>query len=437
MLHFTSKIKNCILDNIHNLNTSDKILVAVSGGADSVALLLVLQELQYNISAAHCNFHLRGEESIRDQQFVMQLCDRLKITCHQTDFNTADYAKQKGISIEMAARELRYDYFNELATEHGYKYIAVAHHKNDNAETVLLNLTRGTGINGLIGIKYLNNNIIRPLLCVTKSEIIDYLNMKGQDFITDSSNLVADVSRNIIRLKTLPTLQEINPNAQENICNTAYNLSQATQYLNIKLNEDIQQITYTDSKNILHINIPKLRCHTCGKFLLFNLLYPKGFVPNQIDNIWQHLEGQSGAEYQSSTHSLLRNREELLLKGQDNNEEKKDYISQFKFEYLSRTDLKEIPKDSTIACLDADKLKDKLKVRHIQRGDSFIPFGMKGKQLISDYLTNHKMNRYQKREQLVFTCGTDIVWLVGQRISNIYAITPNTNNVLIIKIKSR
>ena len=207
---------------------TDKVIIALSGGADSVALLCLLQTLGYNCEAAHCNFHLRGKESDRDEAFVCQLCAKRQVPLHIVHFNTVRTAEERHISIEMAARELRYEWFEEIRRKSGANVIAVAHHRDDSVETLLLNLIRGTGINGLRGIRPKNGHIVRPLLCLDRKEIINYLNRTGQDYVTDSTNLQDEYTRNKIRLNLLPMMQEINPSVKESILNTAEHLASST-----------------------------------------------------------------------------------------------------------------------------------------------------------------------------------------------------------------
>ena len=207
---------------------TDKVIIALSGGADSVALLCLLQTLGYNCEAAHCNFHLRGKESDRDEAFVCQLCAKRQVPLHIVHFNTVRTAEERHISIEMAARELRYEWFEEIRRKSGANVIAVAHHRDDSVETLLLNLIRGTGINGLRGIRPKNEHIVRPLLCLDRKEIINYLNRTGQDYVTDSTNLQDEYTRNKIRLNLLPMMQEINPSVKESIFNTAEHLSEVS-----------------------------------------------------------------------------------------------------------------------------------------------------------------------------------------------------------------
>ena len=233
------KVKEYIKEH-SMLKDGDKVVVTLSGGADSVSLLLILHALGYECHAAHCNFHLRGEESMRDERFVTSLCEHLNIPLHKTDFETETYSKEKGISIEMAARELRYDYFRKLKDEVDAKAIAVGHHRDDNIETLFLNLVRGTGIQGLCGIQPVNGDIVRPLLCVSREEILDYLATKGQTYVTDSTNLEDVYSRNKIRLNVLPELQQINQGAMENIRATINNLNEVRKIYEATIKADIR-----------------------------------------------------------------------------------------------------------------------------------------------------------------------------------------------------
>ena len=219
-----------VIEQRNLFDRSEKILVALSGGADSVALLRLLLALGYDCGAAHCNFHLRGGESLRDEQFVVGLCRKLHVELHKTDFDTRQYATAQHQSIEMAARELRYAYFSRLQREWGYARIAVAHHQNDNAETVMVNLMRVTGLKGLTGMMYRNGDIVRPLLGIPKNAILAYLEELGQDFVEDSSNREADVVRNKIRLQIMPLMREVNPSVEKSIQQTVDHLGELETY---------------------------------------------------------------------------------------------------------------------------------------------------------------------------------------------------------------
>ena len=237
-----SKVKDYIKQ--HNLlNSNDLYIVALSGGADSVALLLFLDEMGYQVHAAHCNFHLRGAESDRDEAFCESLCLQKDIPFHRIHFDTLTYAETHHVSVEMAARELRYGYFEQLRKDIGASGICVAHHRDDSVETVLLNLIRGTGLRGLTGIQPRKGYILRPLLCVSRQEIEQYLQAKGQSYVTDSTNLVAEVQRNVVRLKVLPLLETINPAVADNIQRTAENLTEAQSVLDVAKKSVIEKIS--------------------------------------------------------------------------------------------------------------------------------------------------------------------------------------------------
>ena len=342
----------------------DKILVALSGGADSVALLRLLLSLGYTCEAAHCNFHLRGAESDRDEHFVRQLCLEHRVTLHTVHFNTEQEAKERHISIEMAARELRYAWFEKTREACSAAVIAVAHHQDDSVETLLLNLIRGTGINGLRGIRPRNGHIVRPLLCLDRKEIVGYLESIGQAYVTDSTNLQDEYTRNKIRLNLLPMMQEINPSVKESILKTAEHLDDAASIYNIGIEE------------------AKLRVKT-----------PEGISIEPV---------------QEAVKPLLEMKEH-------------PYAPDFM-----------IPRDKATACFDADKLQHPLSLRLCRQGDSFVPFGMKGRKKVSDYLTDRKFSLLRKERQWVLCCGDDIIWLVGERVDNRFRIDEKTRKVLVV-----
>ena len=258
------------------LKSSELYLVALSGGADSVALLLLLKNAHFNVHAAHCNFHLRGEESDRDEAFCVEFCQRLGVELHRAHFDTREYAELHKVSIEMAARELRYKWFEQLREDIGAAGICVAHHRDDSVETVLLNLVRGTGLRGLTGIQPRNGHILRPLLCVSRAEIEAFLAEKGQKYVTDSTNLKADVQRNIVRLEVLPLLRKLNPAVAENIQRTAENLSEAQQVLNVA-------IARINDSNIL--NLRDIERYGSSEYLTFEWLKKYGFNGDQVRQI--------------------------------------------------------------------------------------------------------------------------------------------------------
>ncbi|MBQ9363793.1 MAG: tRNA lysidine(34) synthetase TilS [Bacteroidaceae bacterium] len=271
------------------LSNEDKLLVALSGGADSVCLLLTLIRLGYECVAAHCNFHLRGEESIRDEQFVRSLCERMSIKLCTADFDTATYARQHRQSIELAARELRYTFFNEAMQAEGCTKLAVGHHKDDNAETFLLNAVRKTGVRGLCGIKPLSVNsqgctVVRPLLCLTRQEIEDYLTESGEAWVIDSTNLQEEAARNRIRLHVVPALKTVNKAAVDNLCTTMQNLTEVMKIYDAEMQRCIQRCTHWEG-DTLYINREKLSACTSPISVLHETLSPLGFNETQIQNL--------------------------------------------------------------------------------------------------------------------------------------------------------
>ena len=435
----------------HSLLSRDALhLVALSGGADSVALLRILRDLDYQIEAAHCNFHLRGAESDRDEAFVRQLCDSLGIKLHLIHFDTETYASVHQVSIEMAARDLRYGYFHSLCKDIGAETVCVAHHRDDAVETFLMNLLRGSGIHGLTGIRPKNGPIVRPLLCVGRQDILDYLHSIGQDYVTDSTNLESIVLRNKLRLQVLPLLKQLNPKAVENIDKTANYLREAEKVYNAYFagNPDRGQVPVRNNpaqmadRYLSPVRIPldEITKQPSPECFLHEWLAPYGFNPSQIAQILDDLTGESGREFLSATHTLLIDRSQLVLEPKQAEikplriPEAGNY--RFSPEILfsvKLTDDISISKSVECATLDAANIQFPLTVRQVASGDAFCPFGMEGRKLVSDFLTDRKISLLEKRRQLVVTAANgDIIWLVGQRTDHRYRITASTHQVLSI-----
>ncbi|MBQ8360397.1 MAG: tRNA lysidine(34) synthetase TilS [Bacteroidaceae bacterium] len=411
----------------------DKILTALSGGADSVALLRMIIRLGYTTVAAHCNFHLRGDESERDEAFVRNLCNQLGIHLHVTHFDTQAYATQQGISIEMAARKLRYQWFEELCQKHGYTHVAVAHHRDDSVETVLLNLIRGTGIHGLTGIKPRKGRIIRPFLQTDRKNIIEYLAALGQSYVTDSSNLCDNYVRNYIRLSLLPMMEKLNPSVRQSIAETAERLEQTACIYDDAVCQAMERIC---NKNQDTIDIPALLKEKNPQTVLYELLASKGFNASQTKQIYQcMLTGESGKVFQSSKYRLLRDRETLILTPIGHNQLPEEGNNGFTYSIHNYTPDFAIPRDKETACIDAETVKLPLSIRLYRQGDRFAPFGMGGKKkLVSDYLTDCKRSRFQKeRQQVVCDAEGRIVWLVDERSDERFKVTAKTRQVIIIK----
>ena len=432
------------------LNKEGLHLVAVSGGADSVALLLILKQLGYRIEAAHCNFHLRGEESERDEAFVCTLCKEQNIPIHRVHFDTREYAALHKVSIEMAARELRYRYFEQLRQDIGADTICVAHHRDDAVETLLMNLMNGTGIHGLTGIRPQNGNIVRPLLCLSRTEIEEYLHSIDQSYVTDSTNAIDDVLRNKIRLHLIPLMQQILPKSPENIAKTAAYIkevekvyedaikSELSNYV-IKLQPAIGSADHREAEAVKLAELQNLPSPEC---FLFEWLRPSGFSSAQILQIAESLEAQSGKTYNSATHVLYIDRRELVVAPEYMPASPMKIPEDGVYNYQDNTTFRfsfenniEISKSDNCVTVDKEKVEFPLTVRIIQSGDRFIPYGMNGSKLVSDYLTDKKISLWAKRSQMVVTDAKgEIVWLVGCRITHRFRITSTTTSVLKIEL---
>jgi tRNA(Ile)-lysidine synthase len=407
----------------------DKVLVALSGGADSVALLRVLLSLGYTCSAAHCNFHLRGEESDTDEAFVRRLCGEQHVPLHTVDFDTRAYAREQKVSVEMAARELRYQWFDELASACRYTVVAVAHHRDDSVETMLLNLIRGAGIHGLSGIRPQNGKIVRPLLCVTKDEVIGYLNSIGQAYVTDSSNLQDEYLRNKIRLKLLPLMQEINPSVKHGLVRTGKSLSEVATVYNKAIEEGKARVWSEEG-----IHIKSLLAEASPGAILFELLHPLGFNSVQVEEIMQSVGSQPGKQFISrSGWRVVRDRERILIH-QVKAEGETTPPFQLTFDEKEYTAGFRIANDKRIAYFDADKLKGDFTVRKWRKGDVFVPFGMTGKKLVSDYLTDRKFSILQKENQWVLCSGETIAWVIGERTDNRFRIDGSTRRAMVVTL---
>ena len=429
------------------LSPQGQVLVALSGGADSVALLCVLKQLGYMLTAVHCNFHLRGNESDRDETFVRNLCRQKDIPLEVVHFDTRTYATRHKLSVEMAARELRYDAFERMRKTHGAEAIAVAHHRDDSVETLLLNLIRGTGINGLKGIRPKNGHVIRPLLAVSRQDITAYLSSIGQPYVTDSTNLHDDYTRNKIRLNILPLMEDINPSVKDSLMDTTARLADVATIYNKVMEMEKQRISALLPDGTLRIDQKAWLASDTPKSLLYELLAPYGFHPTQIDDICHSATRTPGRRFRSTTHEMLSDRDCWLLYAinqptedsyEINSQEGSLTLPEGKgrltWNTLNNMEHFEISRSKNIACLDAEKLSFPLTVRRAARGDRFMPFGMKGKKLLSDYMTDRKFSLRQKEQQWVVCSKEEIIWLVGERPDERFRIDEDTQAVFQIKL---
>ncbi|MCD7974150.1 MAG: tRNA lysidine(34) synthetase TilS [Candidatus Azobacteroides sp.] len=436
------RVKRYIEEN-KLLFPKEKVLVGVSGGADSVALLDMLYHLGYHCIICHCNFHLRADESLRDEHFVHALATSYQLPFIKTDFDTQRYAKEKNLSIEMAARELRYTWFEEKRQEYNASAIAVGHHLDDSVETTFLNLCRGTGIRGLTGIRAKNGNIVRPLLTLSKKDILTYLSAGSLSFVTDSTNEDSIYTRNFIRNKIIPLFEELNPDfnqtmqrTQEYLTDTEAIYRQAVEYWKSNIvKQKAQQ---------WEIAVPVLLSSPAPSTILFEILSPFGFNSAVIKDISGHLTDIPGKTFYNSdvTYRVILHRDCLILSPNKKATEDPIYLIEENTSGISlpislRLTIQEnspdfcFNKKKETAYFDLEKLAFPLILRHWKKGDRFVPFGMKGKKKLSDYFTDRKMCLPEK-EMLWILCNAkdEILWIVGERADNRFRVTETTRDIL-------
>lgn len=427
------------IDKYQLLTAGKPVLVGVSGGADSIALLTVLVELGYSCIVGHCNFHLRGEESMRDECFTETYARKLGLPFVKVDFNTRDYAAEHHLSVEMAARELRYAWFEEMRCVHDAQAIAVAHHRDDNVETVLMNLIRGSGIRGMSGIRPKNGFVIRPLLPVTRQEILQWLAERQLEYVTDSTNLSAAYTRNFIRLRVLPLLETINPSVRTAINRTAEHLAETESLFAYVMADARKRVFEAENR----LSIKALMQYPSPKTVLFELLKVFHFTPSSVDEIFLSLTKESGKLFFSSSHRLVKDRDCLLLSPLAAAGEKEVYFLtgeegswsgpiDLAFSRIVRIEELHIQKDKDIAYFDLDKLKFPLVLRHWQQGDWFVPFGMQGRKKLSDYFSDKKFSRLEKEQVWLLCSGDEVIWIVGERSDNRFRVECATKRCLVV-----
>jgi tRNA(Ile)-lysidine synthase len=423
---------------------TDQIIVALSGGADSVALVDLFARLNQPIILAHCNFNLRGIESDHDEEFVRKISVVYDIPLHVIEFQTREHASAKGISIEMAARELRYEWFEDVRISTGSISVAVAHHSDDSIETMLINLIRGTGIKGLSGIQPRMKNLIRPLLFSSKQEITKYLEWRQLEYRFDSSNKDSSYIRNRIRNIILPEFEKVNPSVRQVLLEEQVLFKQAHGI--IKEYTDLKRAQLVLAENDqTKINIPVLMGEEFPETILFEILRPFHFNGRQIRQILHAAASHSGKIFKSSTHTLLIDREKIFIIEGFETETDRYYFDPD----LPEVDLpikltsriiheKDKPpsRDPLVASLDYDKLDLPLILRRWEQGDYFYPLGMAHSKKVSDFFIDQKINRINKSRTWILASGEKIVWIIGQRIDNRFRVTEETKTILEIDIRS-
>ncbi len=429
----------------HQLFTPNhQIMAAVSGGMDSVVLCDLLAELHLKFAIAHANFGLRGEESDADELFVKKLAKKYNVAFYSEHFNTKAFATQEKISTQMAARALRYTWFEQLRQQLYYDSIAVAHHQSDTVETMLLNLTRGIGLPGLHGIAPKNGYLIRPLLCLRKDDIYDYVTAKQLIWREDSSNETTLYQRNKIRHEVIPVLKQLNPNLEHTVQQTAAKISGAELLVNEAIQNIRAQVLRTEN-GISYLDIAGLPQSGALSLILFELLQPFGFTFEVSQSIIAAFEAESGKKFESATHTLVKDREQLVITTK-NLQSFGSYEIQADQTELTVPDLQvtlahlpaanyKITSSKKVAALDKALLQFPLKIRTWKEGDWFVPLGMNGKKKISDFLIDEKVPVNLKDRVKVLTSGNSIAWVIGYRLDNRFKITDKTEKVLEIKTK--
>lgn len=419
-----------------------KVLLAVSGGIDSMVLLHLFEKSGFDYGIVHCNFQLRGDESEQDERFVRQQVLIHGVPSFFERFETEEFARLNGISIEMAARELRYAFFEKIRKENQYNYIATAHHQDDLIETFFLNLSRKTGIKGLTGIKEKSGYIIRPLLFAGRHEIENYARHEFIDFREDSSNQEVIYQRNFLRHKIIPLFTEMNPASRKNILATIENLKDAETIYSRFYEAEKQKVTENTADSLI-IDIKKLKKSAHSKIVLLEILSSFNFNPSVTDEIFQSLESESGKQFLSKTHRLIKDREKLFISEVIEKENRIYYIEatdtklpepfELAIEKLPGKDFK-IRKEKNIACLDFEKLEFPLLIRKWQPGDYFQPLGMTGFKKVSDFFIDEKIPLHEKENTWLLCSGNKIVWIMGHRIDNRFKIKTETPAVFKIEI---
>ncbi|WP_313113199.1 tRNA lysidine(34) synthetase TilS [Aequorivita sediminis] len=415
-----------------------KNLIACSGGVDSVVLTHLIKNMNLEIALAHCNFSLREEESDGDEQFVVALAEKFDIPIFTETFDTHKYADEQKVSTQMAARTLRYNWFEEILSNFNYDYLLTAHHLDDDLETFFINLSRGTGLNGLTGIPRKNQKVVRPLLNFSREEIVNYAQVNKLKWREDSTNQKTDYLRNKLRLEVIPRFKESNENLLKNFKKTQNNLI-ASQNLIDDYMSLVYKLVISERSDSYHLNIQKLQELPHTEDILYELLKGFGFTEwNDVSNL---LDAQTGKQVLSKTHRLLKNRDELILTEVVINPLDEEYLvakkgisTPIKLEIEESIAIGETEKNTIY--LDAEKLNFPLKLRKWRKGDSFKPFGMSGSKKLSKFFKDEKLSVTEKEKIWVLVDNNKVVWVVGNRMDDTYKVTEKTEKIIKINYVS-
>jgi tRNA(Ile)-lysidine synthase len=416
----------------------DKLLLAVSGGVDSVVLCELCKQAGYDFAIAHCNFQLRDADSERDEKFVSELADKYKVDFHVVKFDTKSFAKERKISTQEAARELRYGWFEEIRKKNGYQYILTAHHADDNIETVMMNFFRGTGIKGIRGIEAKHGFIVRPLLFAHRSELEEFLQANKLDFVADYTNLQDDYTRNYFRNQVIPFIEKSFSEVNENVLSNIGRFREVELLYQQAVNLHKKKLIEVKG-NEIHIPVLKLKKTVPLHSIVYEIIKEYGFSASQTDEVIALLDSESGKYVQSSSHRIIKNRKWLIIA--PNEAEKTDIIiidgpgnwqfaiGNLQIETTPTSNFKPQTSNS-LACLDADEIKYPLLLRKWKQGDYFYPLGMKKKKKLSRFFIDQKLSKTEKEKVWVIEMDKKIIWVVGYRIDDRVKITDKTKTVL-------
>lgn len=424
-------------------NPKDKILLTISSGIDSMTMLHLFQQCGFDIAIAHCNFSLRGAESDGDEELISRTAQELGIPFHINRFETLKYADENKISIQMAARDLRYKWFDRLAKENNYAKIATAHNANDVVETMLINLTRGTGIHGLTGISVKNNHIIRPILFASRKDITSYASENNLSFREDSSNAETKYLRNAIRHEIIPQFEKLNPSFLKGVIHTAAILNDAEQVFNNHI-KNLESRIITQKGTLVSIEIPALKSNKVSAAQLYEIISAYNFTFDTTERMLLNINNQPGATYFSDTHKMVKDRTAYILYPLTENEHEEYLINEdlLTFDGPLKLNIQRLPADKNftlrrnreVGNFDFDKLQFPLKLRHWRKGDFFYPFGMRGRKKLSDYFSDQKVSIPEKENTWLLCSGDDIIWVVNHRTDNRFCITNSTKEVLQVEL---
>ena len=416
---------------------SGKLVLALSGGIDSMVLADLLLKAKADFVVAHCNFHLRGEESDGDEQFVRDFAERNGLTLYVKEFETEAYAKEHGVSIEMAARELRYAWFEELRQQLNYDYIAVAHHADDQLETFFINLLRGAGIRGLKGMQPVNGHIIRPLLDFSREEIHQYAIENGIQWREDHTNAETQFLRNKIRHELLPVIDGISKEGRASILKSINHLASENELyrelVKEKLNTSLRGALATKQSTVVNSGLLRFARNDVNEQLFFEWLRDYGFNSDQVHFIYEAMNGQPGTAFFSPTHRVTIERDGVELTPLC---QQAETTMNLIYEQLVNDESFVLDKSPNVAQLDYDKLTFPLQLRKWQAGDRFHPIGMKGSRLLSDFLKDLKLTTNQKENvSVLLAADGEIAWVVGYRVDERFKVTGDTRSILKVSIK--